>query len=257
MSDYAWLRYAGTAYAPFGLQEPAANAGFVARPTGIFMTYYVDDDPIDHPSASVRLTPSVPPGLNPSEEPRAVLAANDRYFVIDGPGPTTQTGSPMPAYALDRRSGKWRSLRLHTTVGASLTRIFGDWLSTAVALPGSEDFNRPRPGEDSEKREMDDCMVSNFQPVMPNAARAFRQNRYVLLGAMQFTNLADGRDFTVHTGQEDSEVIAIDNPSQTVIYRVNDEVYSARIEGSKLGPASLIMKGCDVQNIHWAFWSPN
>lgn len=61
--------------------------------------------------------------------------------------------------------------------------------------------------------------------------------------------------FTVHTGQEDSEVIAIDNPSGTVIYRINDEIFSARIEGTRLGSPTLIMKGCDVQNIHWAFWS--
>jgi hypothetical protein len=40
-----------------------------------------------------------------------------------------------------------------------------------------------------------------------------------------------------------------------VLYRVNDKIFSARIEGDKLGPAKLVVKGEDVPEVHWVFWS--
>ena len=233
------------------------------------MSYYVGDDPTDHPSASVRLTPSSPPGLQPVETGYGVLVATDKYFVVERPSPASNPvkghwygdpWNPTVAYSLNRRSEKWRSFTLQApSVGdETLSRIFGDWLTTSIALFPSRDGEGNSQLEEDVWHDDDGCSPAVFRPIMPDpyydVYRAV-SGAHTLTGDVQFTNLEDGRNFIVATGHPDTEVIAVDNPSQTVIYRINAEIYSARIEGSKLGAASLIMKSCDVQNIHWAFWS--
>jgi hypothetical protein len=39
------------------------------------------------------------------------------------------------------------------------------------------------------------------------------------------------------------------------LYRVNDPIYSAQIEGDKLGPPTPVVKNDDVPEVHWVFWS--
>ena len=36
---------------------------------------------------------------------------------------------------------------------------------------------------------------------------------------------------------------------------MNDEIFSAQIEGSKVSAPTLVVKGEDVPEVHWAFWS--
>jgi hypothetical protein len=40
-----------------------------------------------------------------------------------------------------------------------------------------------------------------------------------------------------------------------VLYRVNDAIYQARIDGEQLKDITLVVKGEDVPEVHWAFWS--
>ena len=73
-------------------------------------------------------------------------------------------------------------------------------------------------------------------------------------GKLLLQNLVDGRNLTINTGQQDSEVLDVCEDG-FVLYRVNNEIFSARIEGDTLSAATLVVKGEDVPEVHWAFWS--
>jgi hypothetical protein len=266
MQSFAGFREAGRSD-PY--LSPQQGIPVALRPNGLFMAYYVGDDPIGHPSASVRLTPSSPPGLQPSETGYGVLVASDKYFVIERPSATPNPveghwngdpWDPTVAFSLNRRSEKWRSFTLQapSVDDETFSRIFGDWLTTTITLFPKRNGGGDARLEEDVWHDLDGCTPAAFQPIMPDPYYDLYRavsDAHTLTGEVQLTNLDDGRNFIFATGHPDSEVIAIDNTSQTVIYRVNAEIYSARIEGSKLGAPTLLMKGCDVQNIHWAFWS--
>ncbi len=59
---------------------------------------------------------------------------------------------------------------------------------------------------------------------------------------------------TIDTGQQDSEVLDV-RKDGLVLYRMNDEILSAQIEGDKLSAPTLVVKGEDVPEVHWVFWS--
>lgn len=96
LQDLAGYRYEGVAYAPIALQESVLPHSISVRPNGVFMTYFLRDDPPHSPSGSVRLTPTSPPGLRPSEAGSRILAASDNYFVVEIPGRAGKT-----------KSGRW------------------------------------------------------------------------------------------------------------------------------------------------------
>lgn len=68
-------------------------------------------------------------------------------------------------------------------------------------------------------------------------------------------NLEDGRRITIQTDQEDSEILTVRDDG-LVLYRVNDSIFAAQIEGDKLGKPALVVKDEDVPEVHWVFWSP-
>lgn len=67
-------------------------------------------------------------------------------------------------------------------------------------------------------------------------------------------NLEDGRRITLNTQVEDSEILLVTRDDRA-LYRVNDAIYEASIQGSSLGPPSLIVRDTNVPEIHWAFLS--
>jgi hypothetical protein len=74
-------------------------------------------------------------------------------------------------------------------------------------------------------------------------------------GTLLLDNLEDGRRITIDTGQEDSEILTV-RADGLVLYRVNDSIFSAQIEGDKLSQPTLVVKDEDVPEVHWVFWSP-
>ncbi|MGH9479715.1 MAG: hypothetical protein ACRD1A_10825, partial [Terriglobales bacterium] len=87
----------------------------------------------------------------------------------------------------------------------------------------------------------------------PNVRGQFPNDVY-MPGGLDLYNLSDDRKIVLKTGQQDSEVLDVSDSGE-VFYRVNDEIFSARIEGGTLGPATLIVKGEGVPEVHWIFWS--
>lgn len=89
----------------------------------------------------------------------------------------------------------------------------------------------------------------------PSEVRAAYDRRFQNIqipGKLAIWNLGDGRKLTLRTGQEDSEVLAIAKGGE-MLYRVNDAIYSARIEGDRIGEAALVVRAPAVTNIHWVF----
>lgn len=264
LQDYSGVIYPGIGFAPSVQQlEPSLSAGIVVRPNGVFMAYYQGDDPIGKPTGFVQLAP--PPsgiGAAPFGPGPVLIAASANYFVFDVPKPSTNPGyvdgedwGPATAFSLDRRTGKWRTVVLFTPAAEPTARLFGDWLTNPVAVPRKD--NNEHPGAENEANEMGDCGAAHQSLVFPDMQEAYAYaDDFYLPGIIQFTNLADGRSFILKTGQEDSQVIAVDSAKRAVIYRVNDEIFRADFKGDSLGPSTSVMKGCDVQNIHWAFWGP-
>ncbi len=129
-------------------------------------------------------------------------------------------------------------------------RIFGQWLATIdeVWQPGDPE-NANSPGCSSER--------GWGSATLPNVREAYgcgRATDTYVPGTLFLDDLVDGRRIAIHTGQEDSEILDI-RKDGLVLYRVNDSIFSAQIEGDKLSAPTLIVKDEDVPEVHWVFWS--
>lgn len=211
----------------------------------------------------------LPSELNTNPEKRRrvvqVVAATDRYFALwivpdymMGHSVSTNTldhAEPLQLFVLDRSTDKWRTLEVATAV-TSITRppirMFGDWMVTTIMnwSPASSEIGGGSPGRENER-------VTPSNSAKPNI-RSRYSNHFAGLyipGKLVIQNLADERKIALNTGQEDSEVLAIRADGE-ILYRVNDSIYSATMKGNQITAPTLITKGDDVPDVHWAFWGP-
>ena len=202
--------------------------------------------------------------VDPAERRRViVLAATDRYLVVwIMPGSMVAKGSittedtrhqePLQVNVLDKRKGGWRTLELPTatTLFSSPTvRLFGDWL---VATVTHFDASRPvSPGSENERGE------SGANPELPNIGDWYMNHLLYLFfpGELRLQNLSDGRQITLRTHQQDSEVLAIREDGR-ILYRVNDVIYLSSISQNEPTAPILVTKGDPVEDVHWVFWGP-
>ena len=77
---------------------------------------------------------------------------------------------------------------------------------------------------------------------------------FYLPGELEFDNLADGRKLAIHTGQEDTEILDV-RPDGLVLYRVDNQIFAARIRGDHMGPRVLVAADVDVPEVHWVMWT--
>lgn len=181
-----------------------------------------------------------------------LLADTSGYLAITpvfGAGADTTT-----VYLLNRASGRWSVVDAPT---ASLSgsfvptiRFWGNWMASTVRRKVAG--NVVDPGERNERGYGQRYW---FPGPLPNVRGGYAmQSNFYMPGLLVLKNLVDGREIEIHTGQQDSEVLEVPSSGQ-VLYRVNDEIFSTQIEGAKLGPAKLVVKGDDVPEVHWVFWS--
>jgi hypothetical protein len=153
---------------------------------------------------------------------------------------------PVPVYVLDMSSARWKVI--HSPFVRLWPRTFGSWLATTVEEPNPA--GEASPGLKNERSLAPYAYrTSDFPQV-----RGMYGTKTFMPGKLLLQNLVDGREITIQTGQQDSEVLEVRSDG-LVLYRVNDEIFSAKIEGDKLGPSKLVVKGEDVPEVHWAFWS--
>lgn len=190
-----------------------------------------------------------------------VFASTDRFFVFmitpiefqNSQGITNENpghAGPLRVYIHDKLGEKWRTLDLPTTATMLVNvpvRLFEPWLVTTVAewRPGPDES----PGHDLERKWSD----ARFPDVNGGYGTLFTS--LFLPGRLLLDNLLDGRRITLETGQEDSEVLAIKGDGR-ILYRANDSIYLAKIDGTQINPPTLIVKDTDVPEVHWAFWGP-
>lgn len=239
-ADYAYLRLQGEHGGPSpreGQQQAVAQEGSLA------LRHF------DHAVA----VDSLPPVLKNLADgtPLFIIAATEKYLLFG----TAQTasdiasgnlGSSLKVYVHDRTSNQWSAIQ--TEGNSPALRLFSKWLAEIVGNSGRN--HGPNPGRENERtwNEKTDRL-----PPVQRLYEEFGQQEYARPGILVLQNLADGRKIRIETGQEDSEILWVDDDS--VLYRVNDAIYQARIARDKLQDATLIVKDEDAPEVHWVFWS--
>ena len=236
-SLYSHLAFSGTPGGPNSYFTPDAaieSGKLVMRPGG-------ENIPVD-------LAPPTLPASATGHEIR-IVAAN-RRFVVTWFWRASDRFAPAVFYVHDRQLGKWRDLKFQWNLPQS--RIFGSWLAT-IAMSyvgiGPGGWHDTNPGRMDESHPW----VKYEHPDVRFEFGALRMGDRIP-GTLILDNLADGRRITLKTNEEDSEILDV-RKNGLVLYRVNNEVFSTKIEGDKLSASTLVVKGEDVPEVHWAFWS--
>ena len=193
----------------------------------------------------------------------ALIADSDNFLAIATY--FTKNGysyvSPVPTFVFDKRTRAWTKYSLPTTATENYNtpsvRILGNWLvTTENRWQGADHMtaggNLSLPAGQLDQRTIplspDPGPVPYFMGDAPYRGLYFP-------GIVLLQNLADGRRITLKTGLLYTEVLAI-RPDGLVLYRVNDALYEAEINGDTLEPAKLVAKDQRLWRAHWAFWSP-
>jgi hypothetical protein len=240
-ADYGYLRFQGEPGGP----SPSTAQQAVAQGGRLTLRHF------DH-AAAVDGLPPVQKNLL-AGTPLFIVAATDQYLLFcttrtasDSDVESGNLGSSMKIYVHDRTSNRWGTIQAE---GNSPTlRLFDHWLAEIVANWSPN--HGPNPGRENERTW--DEKTDRLPPVQ-RLYEQFGRQEYARPGILGLQNLADGRKIRIETDQEDSEILwAADN---SVLYRVNDGIYQAKIVGDKLRDATLIVKDEDVPEVHWVFWS--
>lgn len=180
-----------------------------------------------------------------------ILAANREFLVSIPLGNGRENlAAPTPAtiYIHNRQLNIWKELKFAGNMPEC--RIFGPWLATMVRTGAGPDRGPDtNPGHNDESRRW-------IKYERPDVREEFGSIDFVfdIPGVFTLDNLMDGTRLTLKTNEEDSEILDV-RKDGLVLYRVNDSIFSAQIEGNKLSAPTLLVKDEDVPEVHWAFWS--
>jgi hypothetical protein len=179
-----------------------------------------------------------------------ICAAEKKYLILT---PLYILGTPeaknMPdnaiLYVHDRSRDLWKKLSIVGNNPYSI-HFFEPWLAYSSGKLMRPDGRPAGPGHKNERSE-------EVPGLLPNLQEEYSRLPIYYPGVLVLQNVEDGRTIRIDTGQEDSEILFVTD--NDVLYRVNDTVYQARIDGNSLENSTQIVKGDDVPEIHWAFYS--
>lgn len=201
---------------------------------------------------------SLPPKLQRSSARMVpvVVGSNDRFLIVvrQFQWEELNSGKLGPSrefHVLDRAQGAWTPTQIEAN--APSLRLFDSWLAIVTGFWRPD--HQPPPGRENERAvetEADGPHPVLLPPVRV-LYRSFVGHNIYFPGVLILQNLLDKRNIRIETGQEDSEVLWVGD--EKVLYRVNDTIYQARIEGEKLADTTVVVKDEDVPEIHWVFWS--
>lgn len=254
-SAFKWLQFSGEGGGPYQVGPPTAEIddANLVMPFGT------------KPKVTLARLPA-PDQASPKLKRRvSILASTDRYLVIwiqpaafsVSPGAGMKSPpheAPVHVLLLNKQTHRWQTLELPTAVSTRTNvpvRIFGDWM-VITEMSWSPPDGQPASaglGIGSEQKTPIYSATSDI-----HAAYDRRFQNIEIPGKLAIWNLADGRKLMLNTGQEDSEVLKITKRG-AMLYRVNDSLYSARIDTGKIGSAIRLAKAPAVADIHWAFRS--
>jgi hypothetical protein len=164
----------------------------------------------------------------------ALTSDRDREKRASGPGSVVY-------HVFEKMSGRWHQA-VFPSAHAMVRAFDGPWLA-GYAVERSE---VPSPGRESRRREMTETGT-------PFDWRADTM-RYYQPGILFVYNAKNRTKYQWETGQGDSEVLLV--ADDTVYYRVNRSIYSARIGAERLEDHTLLVEDDVVPDIHWAFLGP-
>jgi hypothetical protein len=143
-------------------------------------------------------------------------------------------------HVLNKETGKWQMVQFQG--GSTSVRSFGNkWLAGYVEEKGG---GRKSPGHEKRRKEM----------TKTGTPFEWRANGKYIPGILFLYNVDTKKKYEWDTGQGDSEVLLVDGG--TVYYRVNDEIYKAKVGKAKIENPELLVKDEVVPDIHWAFIGP-
>lgn len=177
-----------------------------------------------------------------------IIAATPRYLLIrleysPEDRSSGEVGNSQEMFIHDRTNNSWTTVQIEGN--ESRSRIFDPWLATVVGMLDDPSHERPVPTPDLRRKFATDRL--------PNVQEAYAyQGGTGLPGILLLQNIEDGRKIRIETGQIDSEILWVGNG--TVLYRVNDTIYQARIVGSQIQNSRVLVKDDDVPEVHWVFW---
>jgi hypothetical protein len=197
-----------------------------------------------------------------NKEDIGILAANPSYLILGNyyiQQDSKSKDDVTHLFILDRTKGAWKELQIPG--GTSRMRLFGSWLAViqqwprhAPGMPGPpwDPLHLfPDPGRAKERG----IGSANLPDVrLAYSSGAARDSK--IPGILELDNIQDGRRITIKTNQEDSEIL-LATAAGVVLYRVNDTIFEAHIQGSALVNRTTIAKDTDVPEVHWAFTGPS
>jgi hypothetical protein len=223
-----------------GVPGGPVNPGYIfgaVREDGLFMYIGADDVRIDNR----------PQKLLDGKREFAVDAVTLKFLIVQAAdiAPNHLELNSVAYYVHDKERDTWRTVVVPGN--SPIARIFESWLVTSEMYVRRGADDNPGHAEERDHRTAE----------LPNVRQAFEMvigGQRHIAGRLTLSNLKDGRQLTLNTGVEDSEVLDIDNDS--VLYRINDSIYRAALSGNKLGTTVLLVHDDDVPEVHWVFKAP-
>ncbi len=250
---YRWFRYRGAPVTPSN-QAVRPGGKIIGSQIVVPNTEWGSGDAVVGP-VPVFLPSSVGVHSDVSEDAKGtytvtvrlvgIVADTPRFFAFAAL-PFYSNKWPVPVYVQNKATGRWRVV--DSPFIRLWPRVFGSWLATSVEEPNPT--GKESPGLKNERTLPPYAYVTSDFPQI----RGLFGTETFMPGKLLLQNLAAGRKLTIDTGQQDSEVLDV-RKDGLVLYRVNDEIFSAQIDGDKLSAPKLVVKGEDVPEVHWAFWS--
>lgn len=122
---------------------------------------------------------------------------------------------------------------------ASLPALWGNWLALAVSSAQSKQKVSPN----TLPKRTSDRERETF-------AEYWRGDTY-FPGTLLLYDLMARKQYSIHTGEGDSEVLLIEN--RTVYYRTHDKIWRASIGAGSISDQEMLVKADIVPDVHWAF----
>jgi hypothetical protein len=187
----------------------------------------------------------LPNSIKYSKDDRVVLFINNDLISVFSSIDTRVKDSKGLGHTmlqiLNKVNNTWNSLKVDG--GKTQVRGFGPWLAGYVAELEHE-VNSPGKSKRRQK------ITSTGSP----ADWRFKDRKVYSPGTLFIYNAQTKEKYTIETDQGDSEVLLVEGGK--VYYRVNDEIYQAKIVKNKIERGAIIVKGDGVPDIHWAFMGP-
>jgi hypothetical protein len=165
---------------------------------------------------------------------------------------------------LSKKTGEWR--RIPVPFISSLMRGFGSWLamietqSSGATFPTGQStvkreeikVARESPGAEKRRRQEILPQYRNTPPMTIDDLFIHAHERGIYYsGELAVMNLDTGVQIKISTGSGDSEVVLVTD--EDVYYRVDDTLYRSQIRGASLGAPSVVARGAEIAQVHWAF----